>query len=420
MQKILIFCFLFINTLCFSQNDLNSSFMSSLPQKGMINAAFMPNYKFVIGGDFSQGFYNSFGGVQTKDGKIIYENPKAQEFFYSNTNWNLLNVGIRLKSNSYLSVSQNLKSLNYVSITGSGMQLAAYGNAPFIGKKVSINPNLQLLNYSETSIGLAQKIGKFQVGAKLKVLNGITAVSTTKSDLSLYTDADVYQLTLASDYQVFTAPSQDVQSLIDNDSDLANKIQGHGFGFDLGAQFSLTDKITLAASVQDLGNIKWTGKDNSSKGQTTYSGVDATAMFTKKENVKLAVNLDTLVNQLNFKSVDDAKFTTDIPTSYNLSGTFQINSKLSASALVSSAQYHGQSSNAFLINGQYQLLPVLNVGLSYGMRNASSMLGANITIEKGIFQFFALSDNLLGLIKPLQASNVNGRLGLNLRFGKRD
>ncbi len=393
--------------------------MSSLPQKAMINPSFIPNHKFVIGGDFSQGFYNSFGGIETKNNKVVFENPNAKEFFFSNTNWNLVNVGMRFGSKNYISVSQNLRSLNYLSITGSGLQLAASGNAPFIGQTVAIKPNVQLLNYSETGIAFARKLGKLQVGAKLKVLNGITAVSTgEQSSLSLFTDKDVYQLTLKSDYQVFSAPSQDINDLIKSDSTLASKIQGNGIGFDFGAQLNLTEKISISASIIDLGQLKWTGKSNTSKGETTYKGVDATALFTKQENIKFAVNLDTLVNQLNFKSVDDAKFNTDIPTTFNIAGTYRISEKLSASAMASLTEYQGQNSNAFLLNGQYQLLPMLNVGLSYGVRNASSMLGANVTIEKGWIQFFVLSDNLLGLAKPLQSSNVNGRIGLNLRFGK--
>lgn len=399
--------------------DVNLQFMPNVVQQNSINPSAMPNYRFTLSGDFNQGFYNSFGGVKLENNKLVTGNSNASEYFMSNSQWNVAMLGLRLK-NTFINASFNLRSLNYLQLSGDGLQLALQGNAPYIGQTVAINPDIQFINYNETNIGIAHQFGKLSLGAKLKYLNGISAISSSKTNLSLKTDSDIYQLTLNTDYELYTAPSKSIDDLIDGVESVKDLIKGNGVGFDFGASYQVNDKIKVAASYLDAGNIKWKGTKHSSKVQTSYNGIDATNVFTKNESLDIAINLDTLINRLNFQSTDNQEFSTKTPSSWFLSGSYQISEKLGLSAMYANTSFQNQSSNAMIINGQYQLLSFLNIGLSGGMRNSSPILGANFTLEKGMFQVFALSDNLLGLIKPLESSNVNGRIGLCLRFGKKD
>lgn len=419
MKKILLYIFLFVSNLSTAQLDVNLQFMPNVVQQNNINPSFIPNYRFTLSGDINQGFYNSFGGVKLENNKLVTGNSNASEYFMSNSQFNIAMLGFRLK-NTFLNASINLRSLNYLQMSGDGIQLALQGNAPFVGQTVALNPDIQFLNYSETNFGIAHQFGKLSIGAKLKYLNGISAISSNKTNLSIKTDSDIYQLTLNADYELFTAPSRSINDLIDGVESVKDLIKGRGIGFDFGASYQVNDKIKVAASYLDAGTIKWEGTKHSSKVQTSYNGIDATNIFTKNESLNIAINFDTLVNRLNFQSTDNQEFSTKTPSSWFFSGTYQLSEKIGLSAMYANTSYHNQSSNAMIINGQYQLFSFLNVGLSGGMRNSAPILGANLTLEKGMFQVFALSDNLLGLAKPLASSNVNGRVGLCLRFGKRD
>lgn len=419
MKKTLLYILLFISNLALAQLDVNLQFMPNVVQQNSINPAFIPNYRFTLSGDFNQGFYNSFGGVRLENNRITTGNTNTNDYFMSNTQLNVASLGLRIK-NTYVGASFNLRSLNYLQMPGDGLQLALQGNAAFVGKTVNLNPDIQLLNYGETSVWLAQKIGKLNIGARLKYLNGISAISSAKTNLSLKTDSDIYQLTLNTDYELFTAPSKSIEDLMDGNVSVEDLIKGRGVGVDFGASYQLSDKIKLSASLLDAGKITWEGTKHSSKVQTSYDGINATNIFTKNESLNIAVNTDTLINRLDFQSSDNQSFSTKTPTSWFLSGTYQMSEKLALSAMYANTTYRNSSSNAMIINGQYQLFSFLNVGLSGGLRNAAPIVGANITLEKGMFQVFALSDNIIGLAKPLSSSNVNGRVGLCVRFGKRD
>ena len=415
-KQILLYILLFISIKSFAQSDLNTYFMPTLLQKNLMNPALVEDKKWVIGSDVSQGFYNTFGGIKTANNHIVFDHPNATESFFRNINWSILNATLRLRENTFIGVSNTLRRLDFASVSGEGGQLFIHGNAPFIGKTVAINPDVQLLRFNDFGISLTQKFDKLKIAARVKILSGINAVSTGNKDFSLKTDKDVYQLTLKTNYELFTAPSRSVYNLINGSGVLVTNVQGKGIGFDLGAAYDVNEKISVSAAIIDLGSIKWNGSSNTSIGENTYRGVDATKLFTGDKSFKVAVNSDTLLAQLKFKTVENITFKTDIPTAFNLSGTYKINEKLSSAVLLSSTSFRGKRYNSLLINAQYQLIPLINVGLSYGLRNSYSMLGANIALNKGIFQVFALSDNILGLARPVKSANANGRVGINLRF----
>jgi hypothetical protein len=419
MKKALLYISFLISNLAIAQLDVNLQFMPSVVQQSSINPAYLPNHRFTLSGDINQGFYNSFGGVRLENNKLVTNSTNNNEYFMSNTQWNVAALGLRVK-NTFIGAAFNLRSLNYLQLSGDGLQLALQGNGGFVGKTVALNPDAQFLNYSETGLWAAQKLGKLSIGARIKYLNGISAISSNKTNLSLTTDSDIYQLTLNTDYELFTAPSKSIDDLIDGVASVNDLIKGRGIGFDFGASYQLNDKIKINASYLDAGKINWTGTKHKSNIQTKYDGIDATNIFTENESLDIAINMDTLINRLNFQSTDNQSLSTSTPSSWFLSGAYQVTEKLSVAAMYANTSYRNSSSNAMIINGQYQLSSFLNIGLSGGLRNASPIMGANVTLEKGMFQLFALSDNVLGLFNPLESSNVNGRIGLCLRFGKID
>ncbi|MFZ4543861.1 MAG: DUF5723 family protein [Saprospiraceae bacterium] len=420
MKKTFLAFFLLSYHIVIAQLNLGVVGMPYLQQQTSLDPSFISEHRFVIGGDADLGAYNSFGGLKIKSGKVSAVRPADPSVVYTSVNWNLLNMGIRVGKNSFISFSESIKQFNYGSISENGMGMLINGNAPYIGVDVLANPNIQSLSYNELSLGFAHKFGNLQVGARGKYWSGITAISTgTNNELSILTDKDAYQLTLRSDYSLFTAPSYDVNGLLNGDNSLSGfRFRGSGLGLDLGARYNVSSKLSVGASVIDLGNMKWDGLENTSKGKVRYEGFDATKAFTDREDLVFAVNLDTLVNQLKFSATDNVSFKTTLPTTFILTGTYKFGKKLSTTALYSSTSYQKTNMHTIMFNGQYQLFRFLNLGMSYSLRNSASLLGANLTLGSRAVQFFVMTDNIPGIFRPLQTSTLNARMGLNLRFGR--
>ncbi|NJL75387.1 MAG: hypothetical protein HC892_10500 [Saprospiraceae bacterium] len=98
-------------------------------------------------------------------------------------------------------------------------------------------------------------------------MNGLNDISTARNDLSIYTDSEIYELTLTGDYQVNTSSLveynglDDLNNVVDVDELLRGQLltKNQGIALDLGAKITLSD-LTIAASVLDLGFINWKKK----------------------------------------------------------------------------------------------------------------------------------------------------------------
>src|SRR6185312_2047695 len=87
-------------------------------------------------------------------------------------------------------------------------------------------------------------------------------------------------LTMAADMNVKTSGIHN----FDDGFSLSNYSGNTGFGFDLGATFKPFDKLTLAASLVDIGAIKWTNNTyqytlDKSKANYTFEGVDISKLI---------------------------------------------------------------------------------------------------------------------------------------------
>ncbi len=58
----------------------------------------------------------------------------------------------------------------------------------------------------------------------------------------------------------------------------------------------------------------------------------------------------------------------------------------------------------------------LSISYSY-LYNSFGNIGAGIKLGRSPIQFYAVSDNIPGLIRPLETKNINLRFGLQFNFG---
>ena len=76
-------------------------------------------------------------------------------------------------------------------------ELGWRGNAPFIGNTLDIGPSFNFFSYQETGIGGSYQLGKWRVGASIKLLAGIGVATTQQSSCLLYTSPSPRDATLS-------------------------------------------------------------------------------------------------------------------------------------------------------------------------------------------------------------------------------
>ncbi|MCB0518746.1 MAG: hypothetical protein H6577_03830 [Lewinellaceae bacterium] len=302
------------------------------------------------------------------------------------------------------------------------------GNGAFIGQEAEVGPKINVLGYTEYGVGLAAKMfDNVSVGLNFKYINGFLAVQTVKSQASVLTDEEYYQLSLKSDMILYTAGLTDVFD--ENEDDILRyqyksfifRTNNIGFAVDLGIHAYLTDKLEVQAAAQDLGNINWKEHvlEQHSEGEYQYAGQAIRPLGDEGKDFDLGVLRDSL-SEL-FEPVSKRKaFVTNLPNRYYVATKYSLSPKLSVGASLHSEFYQYKTNWALAAHLQKQVKGFLYAGLIAGYHSqTAAFIGANATLQLGPLQLFAISDNLITLIDPYKGRGTNLRAGLNLVLGKK-
>jgi hypothetical protein len=135
------------------------------------------------------------------------------------------------------------------------------GNAPYAGTTISEeNLAFQNLLYSDFGLGTAFRLGKLQVGARLKLLQGQRLGHLQDLDFTFLTQADGTAIETSASYDWFGS--------------LADESPHWGFGADLGLLYPVSERLELGASVLNLGAINWQGTIYQNEVSFAYSGLE--------------------------------------------------------------------------------------------------------------------------------------------------
>lgn len=184
--------------------------------------------------------------------------------WYKGKNFWSFNVGLRNDIGASIPKSM-FQFMNNMNSRSFGDNIADYLgiNETITGQKLEIN------SYAEVGLGFARNItSKLSVGAKVKMLLGIgnlrmninqihvetpsiaSSGATTKA--SIQVDA-----TLENSSKLIELSENGEEGYIDDIDFGSFGFAGYGGAVDLGVSYKLLDKLTLSASVLDLGFIKW-------------------------------------------------------------------------------------------------------------------------------------------------------------------
>ncbi|MBK8426720.1 MAG: hypothetical protein IPL27_12450 [Lewinellaceae bacterium] len=305
------------------------------------------------------------------------------------------------------------------------------GNAAYIGETVQFGPQADIADWHEWSVGVMRKVGPLNLGVRAKYLSGISALRTDddRHSMSLYTDPDIYQLTLKTDYAFY---SSSIISAIDT-SDLGFDItldafsntirsKNQGVAFDLGATFELTKRLTLDASVVNLGGlIKWKNDPRyfQSKAEYTYEGtsIPGIDIINGSDSISFDTKLDTLNDIFRFTQSATDAMETRTPMRIYLGGTFQL-TKHWAVGMTVFHQKQGDNNNT-AVGASVRWLPLkwLSLGGMYSVNKRSAAnLGFHLAVTPGPIQAYFVSDNLLNAFSLKSSPAANLRAGLALAF----
>jgi hypothetical protein len=422
-----------------AQQELGLNFSRQIWQANYTNPAYvvegskghlaLPSFYF--------GEYNNIKKFNLNNNQFstatLYGSAASFNVLSLGLNSDLVDFGFRVKR-AYFSYKFSVKSDYYIGLPKDLFGLAAFGNARYIGKEVQIGPDLDFSAYAESSIGTAYDINDdLTVGAKINIYNGIYNVSTTRNTASIYTDPDIYQLALKTDYQVNASGfdldklGDDISDVVTGDGDITDILPSgrlsrgnRGLGIDLGASYRVNDKIRVGASIVNLGSITWKKSVSSyiNNGNYEFNGVDVKQIF-QGDSISFANIQDSLTGSFLFKANNISSYKTTLPSRMYFSGTYQLNPKVQLSALLNIMNYHGNFMPAAAIGANYNIKQIWSIGATYAVRkNDFTNLGLNTMLRLGPLQAYLNLDNVLGTFVPSQIGNSNVRLGVNFIFGK--
>lgn len=407
------------------QNRTNPAFFSD--QKLTIGLTSFYNNSLVEGVTLSEVIREENGqNILDIDAAIagMGEENDLQQFFVLET----VNVGLNLGKIG-LSLSHALKFDAVYTYPKSFAQVIFQGNAQFVGQTAELGSRIDFKTYNEIALGAAYQTEKFSIGGRAKYLVGAGSAVTNpdRRSASVYTDPDIYQLTLTTDYELRTAAFVDFNDFDDIQFDYSPSTEdiqfgggNTGFAFDLGAAADL-GKLHLAASVLDLGGVITWEEDAtaySTNGTFTYEGLDISDALSG-EAVDFASALDTLQQIFGIQE-SNTEFETDLATQAYVSARYDLTEKLTLGALYYGRFADIKSRSAVALSGQYKLADNISAGATYAVIDDTfTNLGLNGAVTLGPVQIYAVTDNVFGLISQKDGENVNFRFGLNLLLGKK-
>ncbi len=305
------------------------------------------------------------------------------------------------------------------------------GNAARIGETVQFGPQADIADWHEWSVGVMRTIGPLNIGVRAKYLSGISALRTEddRHSMSLYTNPDIYQLTLKTDYAFY---SSSIISAIDT-SDLgfditldafSNKIRSknQGLAFDLGATLELTKRLTIDASVVNLGGlIKWKNDPRyfQSKAEYTYEGtsIPGSDIINGSDSLDFDTKLDTLNDIFRFSQSATSAMETRTPMRIYVGGTFQLTKRWAVGLTVFHQKQDKNSNTAVGASVRWLPLKWLSLGGMYSVNKRSAAnIGFHVAVTPGPIQVYFVSDNLLNAFSLKSSPAANLRAGLALAF----
>ena len=310
-----------------------------------------------------------------------------------------------------------------------------HGNNAYLGKELDMT-GLDVISkaYSEFTLGASTFFGDWGVGARVSLLNGIFCGEAKPGKLAIEVGddkADMYKHTVHVKGTVRTAGIPYKSNGRPDFSDLKNNIPSRilnfgnpGVALSAGVSYRPERHPKITFSFSDLGFIHWGNKLGAlapkSSDYTLANIGDLGQMLNQKRIFWRRISNELKENfKLDTAASENAKsFNTWLSPKFHLIGTYtfakQTSLGLSFDAIIHRSHFY-PSVTASVQQG-FSNLFLGQLAISYNQRSFLN-LGAGLVFCPGPVQFYVVTDNFLGFIKPSRMNATNLRLGINLVFG---
>jgi len=339
MKKRIVSISIFVASILsvFSQGVHSYYFLDEWSQRHILNASFAPEYGYlslpVLGGvelgvnsnsgmsnyiypvDPSNPLYASYKFTtflnSSVDGNSFLNTLPSNVTMNQTMKLNLLSFGFYTSRKSFWSFDIYLKENFDAIIPKDFFRLAKSGMA--IQNNVFDLKNLQFdqTNMAQVSLGYSSEINsKLRVGLNAKLLVGLSKVKVnyTKFDLTLsdnsYTMSARGESYCMTDLLSIGKDADDYYDFSNITTNTSNiKPAGYGAAFDFGFTYKPVKHLTFAASVNDIGFMKWNAS-------SIKKGVAASdIIYTGFTNINIdSVNVQSQLDQLKTDATNLIKF----------------------------------------------------------------------------------------------------------------
>lgn len=421
---------LLTSTKSMAQFDFGVYHLSEVPQSNLYNPAFIPAAKIHFGIPALSSVYGGFGTSGATydqffykqndslyiDPKSILEHSKSLNNLSSHSAVQWLNAGMCWNKFYFSASISDIIDINSF-YTDKLVSLVANGNAEYVGQTIDLTPlELKALHYREYAIGAAYQLNdKLNIGLRAKILFGKSAVLTDKMDLSVTTTEDYYYLDVKSNFIINTSIPED--SGITKGQYLFSP-KNFGLGADFGATYKFDDKLTISASVLDLGYMNYNRwqKNYQSMTEFTYKGVDMNqfeGLDKAQQEARWDAIKDSLIGLFEVEN-HTRHFTTYLTAKVLLGAQYQYSDKDRFGVLLRTEIFKGKLRPSFTANYYRQLIPNLGLLASYSIYNRGYFnVGLGFVANFKPIQMYITTDNIIGVFVPNKVHYSNIHFGIN-------
>lgn len=401
-----------------------------VPQAGYTDLTIQPDqYKKSIGipliSSVQLYYLNSAFGYNNlvKDNLVQPNNviPKLKKYnqLYSGGSFDLFSMRFNVQKTHFQVSLRDVWTQRFV-YTNDLANLVWNGNASFAGKNANLNDVRVAANYyRELAVAANKSINdRLIIGVRGKFLMGMANVTTQQSKSTLYTDPDGMSLSGHSELTVLTAGWMNDDKIKAGDF---FGFQNLGAAADIGARYKVTDKLSVACNVTNIGFINWKKdvKNYRVNGDYTYKG------YIMHDSADIAnADWQNVVDTLEavFKPKEDSKaYTSWLTPSIYLSGNYILKEDLTLYSAFAFDVYHNNFRPMFTVGGTQTFGKTVQATLNYTVTPQSYFnIGGGFAVRGGPVQFYMACDNIVAVFDPYAVKYFNFRMGVNFLLGKGD
>ncbi len=429
-----------------AQHDPSMYLLYQVPESNLLNPAIPLECPWYVGLPVLSSVHVDVANSLTTYNQLFRRHPGAsrtiaveqtvarmhrRDYFGGEVHLQLLALGHRWEGNSVVFTVTEKDNLP-VTLPARGVQLLWNGNTSYEGKRAGLEGTGAFLShYREYAVGWSHRSATgLHYGVRGKLLFGKLNLSTAANRMNVTTDDRTYDLTFRGDFRLNASLPVIVTTNADgtlNNITLDENItpmelifngRNPGFAVDAGIIVPYGERWTLSASVLDMGFIRWRSYLNNMQGKGTfvYRGLEEIPQDGEGYFDDL---VNSLVESMNVGYVQEA-YTTILPPRVLAGAGYRVSEHLTGGVTAEALLLRTKMVSSLTFSGQYRPAHAVTLLLSYTLQYHSlSSLGAGLVFGRDPVQFYIVTTNIPGMIKPLDTRSVNLRFGLNILLGCR-